>query len=177
MEKITWAIDPTHSEIGFKVKHMMFTNIAGKFNAYVAGVETNGETLEGADIAFAAEVGSIDTNNADRDNHLKSADFFDAEQFTSLRFKSTEVTKVNDNAFKVAGNMTIKNVTKPIVFDAEYSGMLTDPWGNTKMALSLVGKIDRKEFGLTWNAALETGGLLVGEEVKLSADVQFVKQA
>ena len=176
MAKATWAIDPTHSEVGFKVKHMMFTNVSGKFNLIDAEIVNEEEKFETSAITFSAEVNSINTGNDDRDNHLRSADFFDVEKFGKLTFKSTGVTKVNEGEYKISGDLTIKEVTKNITLDAEYSGQMKDPWGNTKIGLSLNGKINRKDFGLTWNAALETGGVLVGEDIKLNAEVQFVKQ-
>ena len=176
MTKSIWAIDPTHSEIGFKVKHMMFTNVSGKFITYHATIENNEEAFETSDITFSAEVNSVDTANADRDNHLRSADFFDAENFQKLTFKSTSVKKINEGSYVISGDLTIKDVTKNIDLETEYSGMMQDPWGNTKIGLSITGKINRKEFGLTWNAALETGGVLVGEDIKLNAEIQFVKQ-
>lgn len=176
MAKATWAIDPTHSEIGFKVKHMMFTNVSGKFNQFEATIENEDDAFETSAISFSTDVNSVDTNNADRDNHLRSADFFDVDNFAKLNFKSTAVKKVNEGVYQIDGDLTIKDVTKNISLEAEYSGLMKDPWGNTKIGLSLNGKINRKEFGLTWNAALETGGVLVGEDIKLAAEVQFVKQ-
>lgn len=176
MAKSTWAIDPTHSEIGFKVKHMMFTNVSGKFNTFTATIENEDNQFETSTIHFEAEISSIDTNNADRDNHLKSADFFDAEKFPKLSFKSSAVKKISENEFEIEGELTVKDVTKTITLATEYSGLMLDPWGNTKAGLSIAGKINRKEFGLTWNAALETGGVLVGEEVKLFVEVQLLKQ-
>lgn len=176
MAKSVWAIDPTHSEIGFKVKHMMFTNVSGKFTSYHVSVENEDDVFETAVITFSADVNSVDTNNVDRDNHLRSADFFDAEQFPEIGFKSTAIEKVSEGQFKVTGELTIKEVTKSVTLDVEYSGLLKDPWGNTKIAATVDGKINRKEFGLTWNAALETGGVLVGEDIRLVAEVQLVKQ-
>lgn len=176
MGRSKWVIDPTHSEIGFKVKHMMFTNVSGKFTQFEASIENEGDAFETSDISFIADVNSVDTANADRDNHLRGADFFDVDSFAKLSFKSTSVQKVNEGEYKISGDLTIKDVTKNITLDAEYSGLMKDPWGNTKIGLSLNGKINRKDFGLTWNAALETGGVLVGEDIKLAAEVQFVKQ-
>ncbi len=175
MAKSTWSIDPTHSEIGFKVKHMMFTNVSGKFNSFEAVIENEDDKFETSKISFNADVNSISTNNTDRDNHLRSADFFDVEKFAKLSFVSTDIVKVDENNFKVSGDFTIKDVTKNITLDAEYSGLMKDPWGNTKAGFALEGKINRKDFGLTWNAALETGGVLVGEDVKLQIEVQLVK--
>ena len=175
MTNTVWNIDPTHSEIGFKVKHMMFTNVSGKFNEFTSTVINKEEGFETSEISFIAKVASIDTNNVDRDNHLRSADFFEVEEHEDISFTSTDVQKKSANDYVITGLMTIKGVTKEVVFNAEYSGLLTDPWGNTKIALSLEGKINRKEFGLGWNTALETGGVLVGEDIKLFAEVQFAK--
>lgn len=176
MAKSVWAIDPTHSEIGFKVKHMMFTNVSGKFSSFDASVENEDDKFETSAISFSADVNSIDTANADRDNHLRSGDFFEVEKFPKLTFVSTGITKVDDNQYKINGDFTIRDVTKNITLDAEYSGLMKDPWGNTKAGFSLSGKINRKDFGLTWNAALETGGVLVSDEVKLLCEVQVVKK-
>ena len=176
MAKSTWVIDPTHSEIGFKVKHMMFTNVSGKFNTFTASIENDDNQFETSTIKFEADINSIDTNNTDRDNHLKSADFFEAEKFSKLSFTSSEIKKIGDNEFQIVGELTLKDVTKTITLETEYSGLMLDPWGNTKAGLSISGKINRKEFGLTWNAALETGGVLVGEEVKLFVEAQFLRQ-
>ena len=176
MAKSAWVIDPTHSEIGFKVKHMMFTNVSGKFNAFETTIENEDDNFETSKINFSANVNSVDTNNTDRDNHLRSADFFDAEVFPKISFTSTDIKKLNDAMFEINGELTVKNVTKNIVLEAEYSGLMTDPWGNTKIGLSLAGKINRKDFGLTWNSTLETGGVLVGEEIKLLSEIQLIKQ-
>jgi polyisoprenoid-binding protein YceI len=176
MAKSIWAIDPTHSEIGFKVKHMMFTNVSGKFNAFKATIENEDNHFETSKISFSAETASVDTNNADRDGHLRSAEFFESDTYPKLSFISSSITKLSDNNYEIVGDLTIKGVTKSIVLAAEYSGLMTDPWGNTKAGLSVSGKINRKDFDLTWNAALETGGVLVGEEVKLVSEIQLIKQ-
>ena len=167
-----WTIDPTHSEVGFKVKHMMFTNVKGLFNDYSAEIDFN-DDLKEANLQFEAKINSIFTNNTDRDNHLKSADFFDAEQYPTLNFKSTKI-EGNGSEYEITGDLTIKGITKPVTLNAEFSGLMTDPWGNTKVGLNLDGKINRKDFGLTYNAALETGGVLVGEDVKLNEEIQLV---
>lgn len=176
MAKSIWTIDPTHSEISFKVKHMMFTNVSGKFNSFKVSVENDDDVFETSVINFSADVDSVDTSNAERDNHLRSADFFDADNFPKLSFATTEIKKINEGQFQKKGDLTIKNVTHSIELDAEYSGLMKDPWGNTKVGISLTGKINRKDFGLTWNAALETGGVLVGEEIKLFSEIQLIKQ-
>ena len=177
MATTKWAIDPTHSEIGFKVKHMMFTNVSGKFLTYDATITTEGDDFENAAIEFSGDIASIDTANADRDGHLKSADFFDAENHPKLTFKASSFKKINDEKYELTGDLNIRGVAKTVTFPVEFSGILTDPWGNTKVGLSIEGKINRKDWGLNWNSALETGGVLVGEEVKLNIELQFAKQA
>lgn len=174
MATTKWAIDPTHSEIGFKVKHMMFTNVSGTFAAYDATITTEDDNFENANFEFSANIDSISTNNTDRDNHLKSADFFDAENHPKLTFKASSFTKDGDD-YEITGDLSIKEVTKPVKFPVEFSGLMKDPWGNTKAGLNIYGKINRKDWGLNWNSALETGGVLVGEEVKLNIELQLIK--
>jgi len=145
MNTTKWAIDPTHSEIGFKVKHMMFTNVSGNFNDYSATFETEEDDFTKSSIVFTAAANSIETANADRDNHLKSADFFDAEQFPNLTFKVTSFAPKGDD-YEVTGDLTIKDVTKSVSFPAEFSGLMKDPWGNTKAGLNVYGKINRKNL-------------------------------
>jgi polyisoprenoid-binding protein YceI len=170
-----WAIDPSHSEIQFKVKHLMITTVTGSFKEFNADVELEGDDLTNAQVSFWANTASIFTNDEKRDAHLRSGDFFDSEKFGKLSFKSTKVEGSGDS-WKVTGDLTIKDVTKPVTLNVEWSGEAKDPWGNTKAGLNLRGKIDRKEFGLTWNAALETGGVLVSDEVRIQAEVQLAKQ-
>ncbi|SHF98440.1 Polyisoprenoid-binding protein YceI [Flavobacterium fluvii] len=174
MATTKWAIDPTHSEIGFKVKHMMFTNVSGKFGAYDATIATEDDNFENASFEFSANIDSINTNNTDRDNHLKSGDFFDAENHPKLTFKASSFNKDGDD-YELTGDLSIKDVTKSVKFPAEFSGLMKDPWGNTKAGLNISGKINRKDWGLNWNSALETGGVLVGEEVKLNIELQLIK--
>src|SRR5690554_931245 len=251
-----WNIDPSHTEIGFRVKHMMFTNVKGQFKEYDADIAFD-DSLQNASFEFNANVNSIDTNNNDRDNHLRSADFFNVEQFPALKFKSTEVknngsdyeikgdltikdvtrpvalkgtisglmkdprfnnrmalalegairsdtnnndrdnhlrsadffnveqfpalkfksTEVKNNGsdYEIKGDLTIKDVTRPVALKGTISGLMKDPWGNNRLALALEGAINRKDFGLTYNAALETGGVLVGEEVKLNIELQLLE--
>lgn len=177
MATTKWSIDPTHSEIGFKVKHMMFTNVSGKFDAFEATAETEDENFETANISFSAAADSVNTGNTDRDNHLKSEDFFDAAQHPKLEFRSTAFKKIDDENYELHGDLSLHGVTKSVKLDVEYGGIGKDPWGNTKAGFTLSGKFNRKDFGLTWNAALEAGGVLVSEEVRIHADVQLVKQA
>lgn len=175
MATTKWSIDPTHSEVGFKVKHMMFTNVSGKFKTYDAEITTEDDDFTRSEISFSADINSIDTNNTDRDNHLKSADFFDAENHPKLTFKSSSLTKSGDE-YQLTGELSLHGITKTVKLDAEVSGLLKDPWGNTKVAMNISGKINRKDWGLNWNSALETGGVLVGEDVKLNIELQLLKQ-
>ena len=175
MATTKWAIDPTHSEIGFKVKHMMFTNVSGKFDQYDGSIETDENDFTTAKISFSAAIDSIDTRNSDRDNHLKSVDFFDVENHPKLTFTGKSFSKINENNYELVGDLNIKDITKEVKLPVEFSGLMQDSWGNTKVGLNIEGKINRKDWGLNWNSALETGGVLVGEEVKLIIDLQLVK--
>ncbi|WP_153733618.1 YceI family protein [Sporosarcina obsidiansis] len=171
MEK--WTVDQSHSNVGFEVKHMMVSKVKGHFNSYTADVEAADLTdLTTAIISFVFEVASIDTKSDDRDNHLKSADFFDVETYPSITFKSTNITKDGDD-YKVIGELTIKDVTKPVAFDVEYGGKGTNPWGVEVYGFEAEAKINREEFGLTWNAALETGGVLVGKDIKIKVELEI----
>lgn len=174
--KTTWSVDPAHSEIGFKVKHMMITNVSGSFGKFDVSVETVDDDFTTANINFTADVSSISTASIDRDNHLKSADFFDAENFPQLKFVSTKMEKKDDENFVLHGDLTIRDVTKPVKLNVELGGIGKDPWGNEKAGFTISGKINRTDFKLNWNAALETGGVLVSEEVKLQAEVQLIKK-
>lgn len=174
MATTKWVIDPSHSEIGFKVKHLMISNVKGAFTNYEAIID--GEDIFSALVTVKIETASISTKNADRDTHLKSADFFDVENHESITFKSKTFTKVDDDEYKLTGALTIKGISKDVVLDVEYGGTNTDPWGNEKLALEITGKINRKDWELNWNAALETGGVLVADEVRIVAEVQFTKQ-
>ena len=171
-----WAIDPAHSEVQFKVKHLMISTVTGSFKQFGAEAELEGDDLSNAQVSFWADTASIFTNDEKRDAHLRSPDFFDSEQFPKLTFTSTRIEGSGSN-WKVTGDLTIKGVTKPVTLDVEWSGQAKDPWGNTKAGLNLSGKIDRKEWGLTWNAALETGGVLVSDEVRILCEVQLAHQA
>jgi polyisoprenoid-binding protein YceI len=176
MATTNWSLDPTHSELQFKVKHLMITTVTGSFTALTASLTTESDDFENAKVKFEAETGSINTTNTDRDNHLKSADFFDADQFPKITFESTSFTK-DDEEYSLTGNLTIKGVTNPVKLNVDFGGIATDPWGNTKAGFTISGKIKRTDYGLTWNAALETGGVMVSEEVRILGELQFVKQA
>ena len=164
-----WNLDTTHSEITFKVRHMMISNVKGAFNTFTAEVEAEDDTFKNAKVSATIQTDSIDTNNTDRDTHLKSADFFNAEQNPTITFESDSL------ADDVTGHLTINGVTKPVQLEVEFGGINQDPWGNTKAGFTFEGKIKRSDFGLNWNAALETGGVLVSDEVKIAGELQFVK--
>jgi polyisoprenoid-binding protein YceI len=172
----TWNLDPSHSVAEFKVKHMMISNVKGQF-AKLTGVLTLDESdLTDSRVAAVIEAASIETRDTQRDAHLKSADFFDVEKFPTLSFKSTRIRLVGDGELAVEGDLTIRGVTREVVFSVEGpTPPAKDPWGNTRVAVAATTKINRKDFGLTWNAALETGGILVGDEVTINLDVEFVK--
>lgn len=172
-----WVIDPTHSEVEFKVKHLMISTVTGKFNSFNAEVSTPGEDFSQANVHFTADAASITTGNEQRDGHLKSDDFFNAEKFPQLVFKSTAVSKHSDNQFKITGDLTIRDITKSVTLDVEFNGTMTDPYGQHKAGFEVTGKINRKEFGLQWSATTETGGIVVSDDVKIHCNVQFVKQA
>lgn len=176
MATTKWTLDPTHSELQFKVKHLMITTVTGNLKSFSAELVSEGDDFSNAEISFKGDIDSIDTGNNDRDNHLKSGDFFDVEKHAHMEFKSSSVEKDGDD-YTVKGNLTIKGETKPVKLTAEFGGIATDPWGNTKAGFTLSGKINRSDFGLTWNAALETGGVMVSEEVRILGELQFVKQA
>ena len=174
--KTTWVIDPTHSEIAFKVKHLMISNVKGSFSEFSGQVVTDGDDFSTAEISFQINPASISTGVADRDGHLKSPDFFDVEKFTEITFTSGKLSKTGDDEFTLSGNLAIKGVIQHVKLEVEFGGLMTDPWGNEKAGFNLNGKINRKDFGLTWNAALEAGGVLVGDEIRISCDVELAKQ-
>lgn len=177
MSTTTWALDPTHSELLFRVRHLMIASVKGEFRKFNVTLQVNGDDFSGASVSASVDIDSIDTNNADRDGHLKSPDFFDMASHPAMTFNSTSVTKSSDTDYVLHGDLTIKGVTKSVAVQVEFGGMNKDPWGNEKAGYSFSTTINRNDFGLTWNAALETGGVLVSEEVKISGELQFVKQA
>lgn len=178
MIKSKWVLDPTHSEIQFKVKHLMITNVTGSFNSFNVEAETIDDNFTEAKISFSADVDSISTNNEQRDGHLKSADFFDVASYPKISFEATNAVNLErDGNYDLVGDLTIKDVTKSIKLNIEFAGVTKDPYGNTKAGFAISGKIHRSDFGLTWNAALETGGVMVSEDVRILGEIQLVKQA
>jgi len=177
MSTTKWILDPTHSEIQFKVKHLMISTVTGSFKKFDGYVKTDGEDLNNAKVYFTADVNSIFTNNEQRDGHLLANDFFDAENHPQLTFKSEKLEKIDEDTYKLYGTLTIKGTSKEVVLDVDFGGFVQDPWGNSRAGFSVSGKINRKDFGVSFSMVSETGGLLLGEEIKLQAEVQFVKQA
>ncbi|AMM50980.1 hypothetical protein TH61_06995 [Rufibacter sp. DG15C] len=178
MATTKWAVDPMHSEVQFKVKHLMITTVTGYFQSFNVEAETADETFTSANkVTFTADVNSISTNNEQRDTHLKSADFFDAETHGQIKFEGTTYERVSDDDYLLHGDLTIKGITKPVTVKVEFGGIVVDPYGQTKAGFTVTGKISRKEFGLTWNAVTEAGSVVVSDEIKLQAEIQLVKQA
>lgn len=164
-----WNLDPTHSEITFKVRHMMISNVKGSFTDFTSELESEDDTFKNVTVKTIIKTDSVNTNNADRDNHLKSEDFFNVAANPVITFESNSL---ND---EITGNLTINGITKPVTLDVEFGGINVDPWGNTKAGFSFEGKIKRSDFGLNWNAALEAGGVMVSDEVKIAGELQYVK--
>ncbi len=172
----TWNLDPTHSEVQFKVKHLVISTVTGRFNTFNASMEATAADFSDAVVTFSADIDSIDTNNAQRDGHLKSGDFFDAASFPHLSFASTKIEKKGSD-YALSGNLTIRDTTLPVVLEVAYGGTTVDPYGQTKAGFEIEGKINRKQFGLTWSALTEAGSLVVGDDIRLLLSIQMVKQA
>ncbi|SDX81382.1 YceI family protein [Hymenobacter psychrophilus] len=177
MATTKWALDPTHSEVQFKVKHLVISTVTGSFKQFEGEAETEGDSFEGAKVRFSAKIDSIDTNQEQRDEHLKSAEFFDAATYPEMTFVSTSFTKEDEGEYKLTGDLTLHGVTKSVTLDVEYGGQAGDFYGNTKAGFDVTGKINRKDFGLSWSGITEAGSIVVSEDVKLMASVQFTKQA
>lgn len=172
-----WSVDKSHSKVGFSVSHMVITDVEGYFKDYDAKVTTNGDDFSTANIDFTVNTASIFTDNEGRDKHLRSDDFFNAEKFPKMTFKGKSMKKVSDNKYKLVGDLTIRDVTKQVELDVKYNGMVKDPWGNTKAGFKVTGEINRFDYNLKWNTAIETGALVVGREVELIIDLQLVKKS
>jgi len=169
-----WTVDHSHSKVGFEVKHMMVSKVKGHFDSYSAEVEAEDLTdLTTAAIAFTFDAASINTNLEERDKHLRSADFFGVEKYPTIQFNSTNIVKKGKYDYEVTGDLTIKNITKPVTFEVEYGGTGTNPWGVEVYGFEASAKINREEFGLTWNAVLEKGGVLVGKDIKIKVELEL----
>ncbi|MCA1030911.1 YceI family protein [Bacillus timonensis] len=175
MTKTKWNVDSSHSSVDFAVKHMMIANVKGTFNSFEASIDADPTDLTTADIAFTVDVASIDTRNSDRDNHLRSADFFDVENHSTLTFNATEIVKTDEGEYDVTGELTIRGTTRTETFTVVFEGQGKDPWGNERVGFSAEGKIKRSDYGLTYNAVLETGGVLIGDQIKISLQVEATK--
>ncbi len=170
---IQGVVDPSHSKVQFKVKHLMISNVLGSFKEFEGKASMVENDYSSTVVNFSINAASIDTEASDRDAHLKSADFFDVEKFPKIEFEGKGMTPKDEDNFELKGNLTIKGVSKPVTLSVEFGGIMTDPWGNKKAGFSVTGEINRKDWGMTWNAALEAGGVLVGEKIKLMCDVEF----
>lgn len=175
--KTKWVIDPAHSEISFKVKHMMMINVKGVFTEYNASIYTNEDDFSSAEIDFWMNPNSLKTSDEKRDQHLRSSDFFDVEHHKEITFRSDTIEKKEDDEYELWGNLTIKGITKKIKLNVEFSGIQKDPWGNEVAGVSVTGKINRKDWELTWNTALESGGVLVADLVNISCELELKKEA
>lgn len=171
----TWSLDATHSHTGFSIKHLMISNVRGEFNEMVGTLSYDPLHVERSEVSVQIPVASIDTGDANRDAHLKNADFFDVEKYPEIAFRSTKWEQKSDDEILVTGDFTMHGVTREITLRAEPTAIVKDPWGGSRVGFSATAKINRKDYGLTWNAGLETGGVLVGEDVKLTIEAQFVK--
>ena len=176
MEKIKWLLDPMHSELQFKIKHLMISNVSGALKSFQAEVETEEEDFSTAKINLTAQMESISTNNEQRDAHLRNSDFFEVDKYPELKFKSTKVEKIDADTFVLHGELTLKGVTKPVKLNVEFNGTTKDPWGGERSGFVITGKINRSDWGVNFNGVLETGGVMLGEEVKINSEIELVKQ-
>lgn len=178
MAQVKWSIDPSHSEINFRVKHLMITNVNGKFKNFEGSIYTTDEDFSTAEVDLAIDTSSIDTGNEQRDQHLKGADFFDVENFKEINVQLNTIEAVDqDGSYNLYCDITIRDVKHQVKLQAEFGGIAKDPWGNVKAGITVNGKLNRKDFGLIWNQTLETGGVLVSEDVAITASLQLAKQA
>jgi len=171
-----WKFDNSHTKIGFTVTHMLITDVDGYFKKYSGSIVSTSDDFQNAKIEFEAEIESIFTDNNSRDKHLKSDDFFDAEKFPALKFVSRSFSKIEGKSYKLVGDLTIKGITKEVTFDVKYNGTITGPWGKTRAGFKISGEIDRFDYNLNWNKALEAGGLVVSKEVELDIKIELIKK-
>lgn len=172
-----WSVDPSHSQVGFRVKHMVISTVSGLFKNFTVDVETEGDDFTTAKVNVTVDTTTVDTGSDQRDGHLKSDDFFNSEKYPQMTFVSTKVEKANDERFHLHGNLTIRDTTKPILLDIEFGGVIKDPYGLTRAGFAVTGKISRSDYGLKWNAALETGGMVVSDDVRINCEIQVTKQS
>lgn len=172
----SWKLDEVHSKIRFSVRHMVISEVEGQFNKYDFKLTNDRDDFSTSQVKLIIDANSVDTRNNDRDNHLRSADFFDAEKFPAIKFISTSVKKINDEKYKLVGDLTIKEYTRPIEFEVTYGGQIKDPWGNTRAGFNVKGTIDRFDYGLKWNNLIETGGAVIGKNININCDIEVVKE-
>ena len=177
MATTKWALDPTHSELTFRVRHLMISNVKGEFRKFDATITSDGDDFTNAAAVAEIDASSVDTNNPDRDTHLKSADFFGTETHPTINFRGTSFTKLDEENYQLKGILSMKGIDKEVSLDVDFGGFVKDPYGQDKAGFTISGKFNRKDWGLNWNAALETGGVLVSDEVRVNGELQFVKQA
>lgn len=177
MATTKWVLDPTHSELGFKIKHLMISSVSGSLKSFQAEVETQGEDFTTAQISLSADMASISTNNDQRDAHLRNSDFFEVEKYPELKFTSTKAEKIDSDTFVLFGDLSLKGVTKPVTLNVEFNGVTKDPWGGERAGFVVTGKINRSDWGVNFNGVLETGGVMQSEEVRIISEIQLVKQA
>lgn len=171
-----WQLDKSHSSINFAIDHLMVSETTGKFEDYILEVRADKEDFTDASFSFTAKVNSVNTNDLKRDEHLKQEDFFDSKKYPTITFKSKSFKKVKDNGYKIKGELTIKNVTKTVEFDAKFGGIIKDPWGGTRAGLKVWGEINRFDYGLNYNSLLDAGGLAVGKEVRLTCNIELIQK-
>lgn len=176
MATTKWILDPAHSELGFKIKHLMITNLSGSFKSFQVEASTTDDDFSTASISVTVDMSSINTSNQQRDAHLRNSDFFEVDKHPELKFTSSSIVKEDDNTFVLYGELSLKGVSKPVQLDVEYNGITKDPWGGERAGFSVSGKIKRSDWGVSFNGPLETGGMILGEEVKILAEIQLVKQ-
>jgi polyisoprenoid-binding protein YceI len=176
MANTKWVLDPTHSELGFKIRHLMITNVSGFFNSFQVEGETRGEDFSTAKIQLRADMNSIHTNNEQRDGHLKNADFFETDKYPEMVFESTRIEKTEGGNFRLYGNLSLKNISRPVQLDVEYSGTTNDPWGGERAGFTVTGKIKRSDWGISFGL-LDAGSTMLADEVKIHSEIQMVKQA
>jgi polyisoprenoid-binding protein YceI len=176
MATTKWVLDPTHSEVEFKVKHLMISTVTGHFSSFLADVTTEGEDFTSSKVTFTLDAASISTNNEQRDGHIKGPDFFDVAKYPQIKFAITKIENVdNDGSYDLYGDLTIRSITKNVKLEVEFGGVIKDPWGNTRAGFAVNGKINRKEFGLTWHMTTDTGGIVLGDDVRIHVALELIK--
>jgi polyisoprenoid-binding protein YceI len=176
MATTKWVLDPTHSDVEFKVKHLMISTVTGHFSSFSADVSTDGEDFTSSKVTFIVNAASISTNNEQRDGHIKGPDFFDVATYPEIKFVITKIENVdNDGSYDLHGDLTIRNITKNVKLEVEFGGVIKDPWGNTRAGFAVNGKINRKEFGLTWHMTTDTGGIVLGDDVRIHVALELIK--